>query len=70
MRISVPGPSPGEAKDMGFNLVCRQHGDPGRVGSNGHAVDATVHLRGTTPEGSVFLETSGAEGELVEVSKR
>ncbi|HEX7299485.1 MAG TPA: NADH-quinone oxidoreductase subunit NuoG [Solirubrobacteraceae bacterium] len=44
-------------------------GDHVVVGSDGHTVDATVAVRSTMPEGSVFLETNALEGPLVEVRR-
>jgi NADH-quinone oxidoreductase subunit G len=44
-------------------------GDHVVVGSDGHTVDATVALRDTMPEGSVFLETNALDGPLVEVRR-
>jgi NADH-quinone oxidoreductase subunit G len=44
-------------------------GDQVVVGSDGHTVDATVAVRSTMPEGSVFLETNALEGPLVEVRR-
>jgi NADH-quinone oxidoreductase subunit G len=44
-------------------------GDQVVVGSDGHTVDATVALRASMPEGSVFLETNALDGPLVEVRK-
>jgi NADH-quinone oxidoreductase subunit G len=44
-------------------------GDHVVVGSDGHTVDATVTVRSTMPEGSVFLETNALEGPLVEVRR-
>jgi NADH-quinone oxidoreductase subunit G len=44
-------------------------GDHVVVGSDGHTVDATVTLRETMPEGSVFLETNALDGPLVEVRR-
>jgi NADH-quinone oxidoreductase subunit G len=44
-------------------------GDHVVVGADGHTVDATVALRATMPEGSVFLETNALDGPLVEVRK-
>jgi NADH-quinone oxidoreductase subunit G len=57
--------APADAQRLGL-----QHGDAVTVGSNGHRVEGVVHLRGATPEGSIFVETSGADGELVEVTRR
>jgi NADH-quinone oxidoreductase subunit G len=44
-------------------------GDRVVVGSHGHTVDATVALRASMPEGSVFLETNALDGPLVEVRR-
>jgi NADH-quinone oxidoreductase subunit G len=44
-------------------------GDQVVVGADGHTVDATVALRESTPEGSVFLETNALDGPLVEVRR-
>jgi NADH-quinone oxidoreductase subunit G len=44
-------------------------GDRVVVGSDGHTVDATVALRDTMPEGSVFMETNALDGPLVEVRR-
>jgi NADH-quinone oxidoreductase subunit G len=44
-------------------------GDRVVVGADGHTVDATVALRDTMPEGSVFLETNALDGPLVEVRR-
>jgi NADH-quinone oxidoreductase subunit G len=44
-------------------------GDRVVVGSDGHTVDATVTLRDSMPEGSVFLETNALDGPLVEVRR-
>ena len=44
-------------------------GDRVVVGSDGDTVDATVALRDTMPEGSVFLETNALLGPLVEVRR-
>jgi NADH-quinone oxidoreductase subunit G len=44
-------------------------GDHVVVGADGHTVDATVALRATMPEGSVFLETNALDGALVEVRR-
>jgi NADH-quinone oxidoreductase subunit G len=44
-------------------------GDHVVVGSDGHTVDATVALRESMPEGSVFLETNALDGPLVEVRR-
>jgi NADH-quinone oxidoreductase subunit G len=44
-------------------------GDHVVVGSNGHAVDATVAVRSDAPEGTVFLETNALDGPLVEVRR-
>ena len=53
-----------------------QQGDTVLVGSDGHSVRGTVHVRAGAPAGSVFLETALAEdsaatleGPLVEVRR-
>ncbi|MCU0258953.1 MAG: molybdopterin-dependent oxidoreductase, partial [Solirubrobacteraceae bacterium] len=63
--------SPADAE----RLQVRQ-GETVVVGSNGHSVSGTVHVRAAAPEGSVFLETaldedsaSTLEGPLVEVRR-
>ncbi len=52
------------------------HGDRVTVGSGGHRVTGTAHIRAAASEGSVFLETaigehsaSALDGPLVEVAK-
>jgi NADH-quinone oxidoreductase subunit G len=44
-------------------------GDQVVVGADGQTVDATVALRESMPEGSVFLETNALDGPLVEVRR-
>jgi NADH-quinone oxidoreductase subunit G len=44
-------------------------GDQVVVGSDGQTVDATVAVRESMPEGSVFLETNALDGPLVEVRR-
>ncbi|MEA2396242.1 MAG: NADH-quinone oxidoreductase subunit [Solirubrobacteraceae bacterium] len=44
-------------------------GDRVVVGSDGRTVDATVIVRETNPEGTVFLETTALDGPLVEVRR-
>jgi anaerobic selenocysteine-containing dehydrogenase len=44
-------------------------GDHVVVASNGHTVEASVTVRSSTPEGSVFLETNALDGPLVEVRR-
>jgi NADH-quinone oxidoreductase subunit G len=44
-------------------------GDRVVVGADGQTVDATVAVRESMPEGSVFLETNALDGPLVEVRR-